>query len=652
MRSKRIVSLIVSLLLLLNQTLYANAHFDTLDQKKVVSSTLSAKNLNIDTKTLSIQGSKLTAEQATIASEVIELISLKDSDYESHFSDSSGMMTRTIISKGHIKEELVPALIQVRDKLIVNNKDVTNQLQTDNLVKTITSQSGLSVEQIKLVEAYAQSEEWNKKMTSLTGVGGLVVAAIVTVCTMGAGAAVVGAAMEAANAAMATAVQSAIEAAVQAMVSQIATALLTSALTGESPNIDASSLIKSAVLSGVLSYTSNYTQLDNYGFDKGDYTTKIAQAGVNAGTKSLITGGSFKDNLINEAAQTAYTSVGSYALDEYKQSGGSSAWDEGGLNKVLLHSAVGAGVAGLKGEDVLAGAASGAVAELARPLTDGQDKTFQSTVSSLIGGITAGAVGGEGSINLGSYIGQTSDQYNRQLHEKEIQFIKDKAQTFADEKGISLEKAIGILYNAALYENNKASTAWSDARVRESGSPYTLDELSQGIAFLKTQSEGLVFYDAHHTDDTFDTAQPYFTSTDAQYKDNGYNPNNGIGLTDVSVETLLPVVQIGGTVLKTTSPLIGKTASTLFQEADSVYLNAGIKTDGYIQNTVIPSVKEGYYGTMNYVYDPKTVIIGVKTIDILDGYYGGSSPGYNFGSFVSGFENFTGINIVPDWAKP
>jgi hypothetical protein len=39
-------------------------------------------------------------------------------------------------------------------------------------------------------------------------------------------------------------------------------------------------------------------------------------------------------------------------------------------------------------------------------------------------------------------------------------------------------------------------------------------------------------------------------------------------------------------------------------------------------------------------------------IEALDGYYGGSSPGYNLGSFTAGFENFTGINIVPDWLKP
>lgn len=49
-----------------------------------------------------IQGSKLTSEQATIASEIIELVSLKNSDYESHFGDKSGFITRTIASKGRM----------------------------------------------------------------------------------------------------------------------------------------------------------------------------------------------------------------------------------------------------------------------------------------------------------------------------------------------------------------------------------------------------------------------------------------------------------------------------------------------------------------------------------------------------------------------
>jgi|GEM_PF-6403276 hypothetical protein len=40
------------------------------------------------------------------------------------------------------------------------------------------------------------------------------------------------------------------------------------------------------------------------------------------------------------------------------------------------------------------------------------------------------------------------------------------------------------------------------------------------------------------------------------------------------------------------------------------------------------------------------------TIKALDGYYGGSAPAYNIGSFINVFENTTGIQIVPDWLKP
>ena len=43
---------------------------------------------------------------------------------------------------------------------------------------------------------------------------------------------------------------------------------------------------------------------------------------------------------------------------------------------------------------------------------------------------------------------------------------------------------------------------------------------------------------------------------------------------------------------------------------------------------------------------------GITIIETLDGYYGGSSPGYNAGSFTAGLENVTGINIIPEWLKP
>ena len=50
--------------------------------------------------------------------------------------------------------------------------------------------------------------------------------------------------------------------------------------------------------------------------------------------------------------------------------------------------------------------------------------------------------------------------------------------------------------------------------------------------------------------------------------------------------------------------------------------------------------------------DPRTWIYGTAGVEALDGYYGGSAPTYNIGSFINGFENTTGIQIVPDWLKP
>ncbi|MBN1839437.1 MAG: filamentous hemagglutinin N-terminal domain-containing protein [Campylobacterales bacterium] len=292
---------------------------DEVSTSTVVSSTLSAKTLNIDTSTLSIQGSKLTAEQATIASEIIELISLKNSEYESHFSDKSGMMTRTIVSKGHVKEEVVPALIEVRDQLIINNKDVTQKLlQTDNLMKTITSQSGLSVEQIKLVEAYAKSDEWNKKMTTLSGVGSIIVAAVVTVCTMGAGAGVAAGMVQGMNMAASAATQAAIQSAIQSVVVQATSSLVTAAITGNSPELDTNAVIKGAVLAGVMSYTNTTLTTDALKENMGayDYAKNATIRGTIQGVGSEISGGTFKDGFAT-GATLSVVSDGALQMRQY-----------------------------------------------------------------------------------------------------------------------------------------------------------------------------------------------------------------------------------------------------------------------------------------------------------------------------------------------
>jgi hypothetical protein len=63
-------------------------------------------------------------------------------------------------------------------------------------------------------------------------------------------------------------------------------------------------------------------------------------------------------------------------------------------------------------------------------------------------------------------------------------------------------------------------------------------------------------------------------------------------------------------------------------------------------------ISNAYYDVVNFVIDPKTIAYGATGVEILDGYYGGIAPAYNIDSFVNGFENITGIQVVPDWLKP
>jgi len=63
-------------------------------------------------------------------------------------------------------------------------------------------------------------------------------------------------------------------------------------------------------------------------------------------------------------------------------------------------------------------------------------------------------------------------------------------------------------------------------------------------------------------------------------------------------------------------------------------------------------ISNAYYMVGNTILNPRNILYGYATIEALDGYYGGSAPAYNIGSFINGFENTTGIQIVPDWLKP
>ncbi|MGE4457130.1 MAG: DUF637 domain-containing protein, partial [Arcobacteraceae bacterium] len=394
---------------------------DETSKSTVLSSTLNAKNINIDAQTLSIQGSTLTAEQAVIVSEIMELVSLKNSEYENHFRDKSGILTRTIASKGNISEEIVPALIQVQEQLKFNKDDITDQLSTDNIIKTLSSQSNLSIEQINLIKATLNNQQWDDKTTTLSGLGAIIVAIVVTVLTAGAGTALVGAATTTATTAATTAtltttIQTAV---VQSMVTGVTTQLATSAITGNSFKLDVDSLVKGAVSAGVMSYASSMIDsslnLENLKVADMSYSQQLQQGVSNTVVKSAIDsaiyGTDFKDNLLFNAGNTVQGKVSNIIGDNYIN---------GELNYTthkLAHLASGAIVATIRGEDLKSGA---------------------------LGAVTGEVIGGAVGTNL----------------------IKDGDFTQSDEKIVKLSSSLGTIFTAeALGKDAKSALNSSDVAV-------------------------------------------------------------------------------------------------------------------------------------------------------------------------------------------
>ncbi|DAB31193.1 MAG TPA: hypothetical protein CFH79_10540, partial [Sulfurospirillum sp. UBA11407] len=179
-------------------------------------------------------------------------------------------------------------------------------------------------------------------------------------------------------------------------------------------------------------------------------------AGVKAGINSAVYGTSFKDGF-----RSALATEVSNASFEYV--GDTSMWKnylDGSLEKTLLHSVVGGASAELMGGDFASGAAAAGFNELLSPYTDIDAKkaemsqeradAIEQAISGFIGGVAAGAVGGEYQANIGSTIAQSATQFNRQLHEKEIKFIEENADKYAKQRGISPEQAKQELAQEAL----------------------------------------------------------------------------------------------------------------------------------------------------------------------------------------------------------
>ena len=274
------------------------------DNLKIKSSEITANNMILDAKTINLEASKLKANSVEISTDILNMISSKESLYENEFSNKGGVITATIENQGKIEEIVIPSTIEVNDKLIFNKKDITDKLDTNELIKTLSSQGDLTEEQINLVKEIANSKEWHEKTTTLSGMGALIITAVVIYFTAGAGAGVVGATTGTTiTAASATATQLAVSAAIDAVIVQATTSLASSVITGNKLELDLDKIATSAVIAGVLSYANATlgTNALTENMNVSDYVKNASINGIGQGISSEIRGGEFKDGFTTGA---------------------------------------------------------------------------------------------------------------------------------------------------------------------------------------------------------------------------------------------------------------------------------------------------------------------------------------------------------------
>ena len=228
-------------------------------------STLSAKDISLSSNTINALASVIEATNVDVNTKLLNLVSAKSTSVNTSLSNSAGVLTATIKTKGKIEEIEIPAIIKVKDKFTLNGKDITDKLDAtafkaindslnseefkEGVIRELRSNSDTLIDEetINQVKAVLNSKEWEDKTTTLSGMGALIITAIVTFLTAGAGTAVAGAL----GAAAASTTSMAISAMTTAVIANSTVQLTNNLLSHGKVKFDTSSLAKSAISAGV-----------------------------------------------------------------------------------------------------------------------------------------------------------------------------------------------------------------------------------------------------------------------------------------------------------------------------------------------------------------------------------------------------------------
>lgn len=463
---------------------------DILQNDQVSQTLIDAKSVTLTSENgaVILNGTDIQAQTVEVMADTLALISDKENSTQTSFSDNSGILTRTIIDEGDIKEEAVASTINAQEIMLNGKSLLDEKLDKEKLFQTITSEYNLNNEQIIQVKAILNSKEWYDKTTTMSQLGQLIITAIATVCTAGAGIGVAAAgSMGISSAATSAAVAASIDAMVANAISQVAAGVITGDM-----KIDLKSMIKSAVTAGALSGATSIidTQMGYNAIDPTtgervvlSYGEKASQEILHGLAKSAITGEDIQTSLVGSVGNVAFEYVG-HELYENNP--------DFPIPKTVTHSLIGGTLSELAGGDFSQGAISTAVSHTISSALVGDyamdvvvgDKSMDQTLIELeaISKVIAGAVvlathenvsdkELESALAMASSVALYNDA-------KEIQKIKDSI--------TPEEKQIIRLLKEMTPEQKAKSDAWLKA-LEANQALGTYDELETvlGIKFAK-----------------------------------------------------------------------------------------------------------------------------------------------------------------------
>ena len=321
--------------------MFADNEEESKKDKKYIQTSINSNSVYIKANNLTLEGSNIKSKLAKIDTNSITLKDLKGEKSYSYLKDSSGVLIREIHTKGYIKENKAAAYIQ-SNKLIVNNQDITNNLSAKGILNSASKISGVPSFKLKQIEVIlAKDKEWDKTTKTLSKMGTLIVNAVSSALTAGAGGFVTSAMSEGA-------VKVATSAVVDSISQQVTTKVLESLITGEPLKLDLEQIainsFKAGVSAGVnLEVTNGINNLNLQNTIQAD-AIDIVTKGT---TKTLLYGGSLKDNLIDNAT-TKLTNKGFKSVGDISMVNN---YQEGSAQKILLHALTGGVASKLKGGD-------------------------------------------------------------------------------------------------------------------------------------------------------------------------------------------------------------------------------------------------------------------------------------------------------------